>query len=440
MKRLSYGEAVLRIEELPLHTKKNEFSEVKSFYEWLGSPGSGSRIFHVAGTNGKGSVCAFLNSVLTCAGYRTGMFTSPHLVCLRERFVLNGTQISEGDFAVLAADFWERLERYREGTWKPTFFETLFFLFMLWMEKEKPDFIVLETGLGGLHDVTNVIPAPLVTVITKIGLDHCAYLGNSPEEIAEQKAGIMKRGAPAVCWDTDREVSAVFVKRARELSVPLTLVSEKEVAFSKIGKNKIDFFMQSAYDRDIKAVLSTEALYQVCNAAVAVRALEIAGRFVPLDKTHIAEGLERMRWEARMEEILPDVYLDGGHNPDGIRALLESMAADGCRGRRYLLFGALSDKAVEEMFSILAESGLFDNAALTCIRSGRSLSRQELDAFACRMEKAGRKAAVFDDVRTAYRYLAQEKKEQDRIYIVGSLYLAGEIKCCLNEDMEVSHD
>lgn len=440
MEKLSYSEAVRWISELPLYTKKNELPQLKAFYEWLGAPGSGSRIIHVAGTNGKGSVCAYLNSVLTCAGYRAGLFTSPHLVQLRERFVENGDRIGEAAFAKLTAAFLEKLEKYGDGKWKTTFFETLFFLFMLWMEEKKPDFILLETGMGGRQDVTNVIEPPFITAITKIALDHCAYLGNSLEEIAEEKAGIMKARVPAVCWETDDAVSAVFQKRARELSVPLTLVSEKEVAFSKTGKNKIDFFMQSAYDRDIKAVLHTQALYQACNAAIAVRVLEIAGQSVPLDRKAMKEGLERMRWEARMEEIRPGVYLDGGHNPDGIRAFLESVAADGCRGRRYLLFGALSDKSAAEMFSLLDKSGLFWGAALTGIKSGRSLNRQELEAFACSMNVSGRRALVFEDVSGAYGYLTQEKKEQDRIYIAGSLYLAGEIKCCLETDMEVSHD
>lgn len=190
MKQLTWEEAEKYVFELPLHTKKNPFEVTKAFYQWMGEPGSGVPIVHVAGTNGKGSVCAYLNSIFSTAGYRVGVFTSPHLVDIRERFVLENSRIKQDVFARLLNTLLEQLKGYEDGAYHPTFFETLFFLFMLWMEEEKPDCVILETGMGGRLDVTNVISHPAITVITRIGLDHCEYLGDTAEKIAQEKVCI----------------------------------------------------------------------------------------------------------------------------------------------------------------------------------------------------------------------------------------------------------
>ena len=186
---------------------------------------------------------------------------------------------------------------------------------------------MLEAGIGGKNDATAIVEKPAVAVITGIGLDHCSYLGNTLEEIAVQKAGIMKPGTPAVCWDTSPEVTRVFAKRARELSSTFVSVSKNEVAFSKIRQNNVDFFLESAYYNDIEACLASPALYQAENAALAVRALEQIVFRPPLTKAQVEAGLSAMRIRARMEEILPGVFVDGANNPDGIRAFLQSVAA-----------------------------------------------------------------------------------------------------------------
>lgn len=452
MAYLSYEEAERYVLELPLHTKKNPFEATKAFYEWLGEPGSGCPIIHVAGTNGKGSVCAYLNSIFSTAGYRAGMFTSPHLVQIRERFVLENAQMEEQAFARLLSRLLDLLEEYtsekkREsgeaGTsenreaqsledwadgfvYRPTFFETMFFLFMLWMEEEKPDCILLETGMGGRLDVTNVISHPAVTVITRIGLDHCEFLGDTTEKIAQEKVCIFKEKIPAVCLETDGAVRRVFVEKAQKLSVPLVMVSKNEVSFSNLKKNYIDFFLKSAYDRDIEAHLETIAIYQAENAALAVRAAEQVRAALPVTALQVEEGLERMRWEARMEEVLPDVWLDGAHNPDGMRAFLKSVEKDGFAGERWLLFGACADKAAEEMAHMLRESGLFSRVFTTRIDSKRSLTRQELKRIFL-AERFGTED-VYEDAAHAFSDMICQKEEGVRIYIAGSLYLAGEVK------------
>lgn len=439
MMQLTWESAKKYVLELPLHTKKNPFEVTKAFYEWLGEPGSACPVIHVAGTNGKGSVCAYINSILSEAGYRTGMFTSPHLVDIRERFVYENEQIAGPEFARHLERLQDRLKAYENGSYQPTFFETLFFVFMLWMEEKQPDCILLETGIGGRLDVTNVVRRPAAAVITRIGLDHCEYLGNTTVQIAREKAGILKKGAPAVCFETDEAVTRVFAGKAQELSIPLATVSKREIAFSKLRKNYIDFFLQSAYDRDIEARLNTTALYQTENAALAVRTLEQLTHLFPVTVDQIQRGLSRMRWEARMEEIAPDIFLDGAHNPDGIRAFVESVSEDGFAGRRWLVFGACADKSVKEMVSVLQQSGLFERVTGTLLESRRSLTKQELtELFAQGRPKM---EFVFEDAAQAFASVLRRKEKDTRVYIAGSLYLAGEVKRYRNEkNAEVSHD
>lgn len=428
-----------RIQESCAHAKNNSVDRLKRCYESLGRPGSGSKILHVAGTNGKGSVCAYLNSVLTGAGHRVGMFTSPHLVTMRERFLLCGRMIGEETFGRLYDDLREKMRRQGDGAPELTFFETLLFVFLLWMEEEKPEFIVLEAGIGGGRDATAIVENPAVTVITRIGLDHCVYLGNTLEEIAAQKAGIMKPGVPAVCWDTSPEVTRVFSKKAEELSAILIPVSKNEVAFSKIRQNSVDFFLESAYYNDIEACLPAPALYQAENAALAVRALERLAVSPPLTGRQVEAGLSAMRISARMEEILPGVFLDGANNPDGIRAFIRSVAARRTKGKRLLLFGAAADKDTREMAELLRESGLFDRAAVTAIDSGRSMDLRQLSEIQKILE-GGREGGQepFPRSDLALEWLLQLAGGMEaEIYIAGSLYLAGEIVRLAEEGREV---
>lgn len=198
-KSYTYEEAVDYALQIPKFTKKNTPEDTRRFYEYLGRPGERSGLIHVAGTNGKGSVCSYINAVLSGAGRRTGLFTSPHLVDVRERFRLDGEMISKEEFARCFNQVMDSVKAFCEKNqeeYHPTFFEMLFFISMLWFQEKRADYIILETGMGGRLDATNVIEKPLVTVITRIGLDHTEYLGNTKAEIAAEKAGIIKKRRP----------------------------------------------------------------------------------------------------------------------------------------------------------------------------------------------------------------------------------------------------
>ena len=436
----SYEEAVNYILDVPRFTKKNVPEDREHFFDFLGRPGERAKIVHVAGTNGKGSVCAFVTSVLERAGISTGLFSSPHLVDIRERFRLNGEMISREAFASCLNRVMDSLELFRAETGKaeyhPTFFELLFFMGMLWFSDQKAEAIVLETGMGGRLDATNVVRRPVVCVITRIGLDHMEYLGDTKEKIAAEKAGIIKPRVPVVFWDEDPSVSRVIVEKAKKIDAETIPVSEEEVGFFNFKNKTVDFSMRSGYYEYIRVCLHTPAVYQRQNAALAVRALEVLnGKLMQepeaakrITREAIEEGLSAAHWSGRMEEVLPGVLIDGAHNEDGVHAFLESVRHDGCEGRRSLLFSVVSDKRAGRMAEQILESGLFSRIVAAPMKSGRSLTREQLD------EIWMGQAELYDSPEKAFDTLIREKGKKDMVYAAGSLYLAGQLLACRKND------
>ena len=432
-KNFTYEEAVEYVLQIPKFTKKNTPEDTRRFYEYLGRPGESSGLIHVAGTNGKGSVCSYINAVLEEAGYCPGLFVSPHLVDVRERFRLKGQMISKEDFTEIFMKVLENVENFCKksggGVYHPTFFEMLFFMGMLWFQEKGADYIILETGMGGRLDATNVIDHPLVTVITHIGLDHTEYLGDTREKIAGEKAGIIKKGVPVVFWEQEEEVNRVIVEKAREMSSEVIPVSEKQVVLFKFKNKTVDFSMSSEYYEYIRSSLPTAAVYQKENAALAIRALEVLGRTVPLTRQQVETGLSGAKWEGRMEEVLPGVYIDGAHNEDGIQAFLDSVREDGCRGKRHLLFSVVSDKRAENMIGRIVDSGLFADVAIAPIDSARSLTQEQLLS----LWKGRNHARLYHNPEEAWDALISEKDEADMVYAAGSLYLAGQLKAYMKK-------
>ena len=436
----SYEEAVDYILDVPRFTKKNMPEDTERFFDFLGRPGERAKIVRVAGTNGKGSVCAFVTSVLERAGISTGLFSSPHLVDIRERFRLNGEMISREAFASCLNRVMDSLELFRAETGKaeyhPTFFELLFFMGMLWFSDQKAEAIVLETGMGGRLDATNVVRRPAVCVITRIGLDHMEYLGDTKEKIAAEKAGIIKPRVPVVFWDEDPSVSRVIVEKAKKIDAETIPVSEEEVGFFNFKNKTVDFSMRSGYYEYIRVCLHTPAVYQRQNAALAVRALEVLnGKLMQepeaakrITREAIEEGLSAAHWSGRMEEVLPGVLIDGAHNEDGVHAFLESVRHDGCEGRRSLLFSVVSDKRAGRMAEQILESGLFSRIVAAPMKSGRSLTREQLD------EIWMGQAELYDSPEKAFDTLIREKGKKDMVYAAGSLYLVGQLLACRKND------
>lgn len=443
----NYEAAVSYCLEIPRFTKKNSMESTKAFYEYLGKPGSRSKIVHVAGTNGKGSVCAFLQSICMQMNQKVGMFTSPHLCDIRERVRIDGKWIEKEDFFtafVFLADKLAAFCKEKEGQkeYHPSFFEWLFFIGMLCFEKENPDVILLETGLGGRLDATNCIEKPALSVITKIGLDHMEYLGETVEAIAEEKAGIIKHGVPVVYLLDKKEADTVIAKKAKTLSSPGVFVSKDEVDSIFFHDKRIDFSYKSRYYGYVRFSVVTTAFYQMENAILAVNAAEELFKDSLVAKEGMCEqqdiglhnpklsievlqkGIAAMQWEGRMEEVLPGVFLDGAHNEDGIDAFLDSVSHDDCKGKRGLLFSAVSDKQYGKMAQMITDSGLFSWIYTAPIDSARGVGTEELEQ-------------IFDGTvhvihagspEEALREMLEDRGVDDYLYVAGSLYLIGQLK------------
>ncbi len=442
------------LNHIPKFTKrKHTGEELRQMLSMLGAAQEGMRIIHVAGTNGKGSVCAFLDSILREAGYRTGLFTSPHLVSVKERFVFGGRPVSDACFLNAFKAVKERTGEFEAGgLGHPSYFEFLFFMFMTMAREEGlcPDFLILETGMGGRLDATNCILRPLVSVITSISLDHTEYLGGTIPQIAWEKAGILKPGVPVVYDNTVREAADVIRARAQELNCPAWpvdpgLCREFEL---KDGCIAASVYTQPGRDPErCRMEIPFAAEYQLVNALLAFWTARLLG----IGQADICSGIRKTVWPGRMEEVRPGLYVDGAHNEAGIRAFSRAARAIADRrgaGRRILLFAVVSDKDYERMAALLQEELAPHLWLLTRVGNSRGLElatlsgvvERVLETFSCadahgeetpaktdvRAERG--EARVFADTRSALAFAMEAACEGDLIFCAGSLYLAGEMK------------
>lgn len=433
---MNFEEAKSFIENLPRFSEKSSFDKTKAVLKELGDFSKEIPTVQVAGTNGKGSVCAYLCAAFKEAGMTVACFTSPHLVDIRERFMINDCLISEREFTNVFNVVMEEIEEYKRKTcdseYFPPFFDFLFFMAAVWFKEKKPNLIILETGLGGRLDATNSVEYPTLSVITEIGLDHCEYLGDTKELIAGEKAGIIKPMVPVVHFSHNEPYDEVISRRAKEMNCRFIEISKANINSLETFVNRIDFLFQSLYDGFVKISLNTGALFQVENSALAYACVCELRRtcFQGLDMEKCVCGFLNMKWPCRMEEVSDGFVIDGGHNEDGIKAFLASVACDGAK-KRSLLYSAVSDKDVEKVVSFIQESGLFDRFYVCRLKTARAASKERLkEAF----EKVGIDVCVFDNVKDCYGEMMRERGEDERLYAVGSLYLAGEIKALIKEE------
>ena len=319
-----YKEVCKYILDIPRFAGKNTLSDTHDLLTKVYEEGS-SKIVHIAGTNGKGSVTSYLNSMLMEEGFSVGMFTSPHLVRMNERIKVNGTDISDEEFTKCYDDIMELIKK--EGQDKhPSFFEFLFLMAMDHFAGCGVDYILLETGLGGRLDATNCIRDKKLCIITRIGFDHTEYLGDTIESITSEKAGIISEGVPTVYFD-DGGISGDVIRDVCEaknsVCYPINVQNAEIVA---VDKQSIDFSLGCSYYRLRGLKLSTCALYQVYNASLAVMGMYVLNDEC-INTDAVYRGLKRTIWPGRMEQIMPGVYLDGAHNDNGIEAFLSSIRA-----------------------------------------------------------------------------------------------------------------
>ncbi len=425
----TYREAEQYIADIPRFAGKHTLEDTERLLDKLTAGNRNSKIIHIAGTNGKGSVCAYLRSILMESGRSVGMFISPHLETMRERICLGDQMIPEEEFIRIFEQVKELCDREAKGEKHPSFFEFLFLMAMSYFKEKAPEYIILETGLGGRLDATNCVKEKALCVITEIGYDHMQYLGNTLEEIAGEKAGIIKPQAPLVFWDKRPEVTGVLKKYADKAGCDVNIVGKDNISKVNIGNKTIDFSLSTGYYNYVSLSLNKTAYYQIENASLAVKAAEtLAKRDKSICEESIRRGLKAAYWPGRMEEVFPGIYLDGAHNEDGIEAFLKSVENNPCSGRRFLLFGVVSDKRYEEMIRQIADAGLFSEVAVTVLESDRSASLDRLREIWGQYEIC---CSFHQNAEEAYHYLLSDRKDADVIYIAGSLYLIGQMKALM---------
>ncbi len=429
-KTVTYADACRYIDGIVRFADKHPAEHTRRLLEALGNPDRVLSVVHVAGTNGKGSVCACLEAALREAGMRTALFTSPHLMRINERFRIDGEDIADDVFLRAFLRVRETCEKMaREGITHPSYFEFLFLVGMVCFAEADVDICILETGLGGRLDATNVVERPLISVITSVSFDHMQYLGNTLPAIASEKAGIIKTGVPCVYCAENEEVAAVMEETCiyrRSESFPVGMDSYE---ITGKGRDGIDFSTAFRYDGNAFWHIGSIAPYQAQNATIAIRTLDVLKkadpeRFAGVTADCVQRGLNGFYWPGRMEEIRPSVYLDGAHNEDGIRKLADAIHAAAGEEPVGLLFAVVSDKNYEGMIADLAGCVNLRYVVLTEVAGDRKTDAGRLyelfraytdNVFIC---KNSAEAMV----------LAEQKREDGLLFICGSLYLVGEIK------------
>ena len=425
----TYEEAAAYIEEIPKFTKKHTLEHTKLFLKRLGNPAVDRKIVHVAGTNGKGSVCAYLQAILMAEGKRTGFFTSPHLVSVNERIRVDNIQIDNETFLKVFRKVLKIVRQMVEdGIEHPSYFEFLFGMGMTAFAETDVEYIILETGLGGRLDATNAIDNPALVIITSISLDHTAILGDTIEKIAGEKAGIIKPGVPVFFDGSSKKAAEVIKAKAAELGVSCREVTKNAYEIQKVHRKYIAFSRRSAYDKDVIFQVPMCGCYQAMNAELALEASEylLAGEEIHMDRWK--QVLAQLHWEGRMERIGAHITVDGAHNPGAMQAFVESVKAldESERGEMILLFSAVSDKKYDEMIEYLCGNLDVKAYIVTQIEDERGVPGEELaDIFRRYTDRPVYcKERLEDAVRTAL----DKRGESGEIYCLGSLYLVGMIK------------
>ncbi len=416
---MNYNEAIDYIHSVNWMFCNPGLDRVRTLCHALGDPQDRLKFIHVAGTNGKGSFCSMLDSVLRAQGYKVGLFTSPYIMEFGERMRVDGENISEDELCALV----ERVKPIAdEMEDKPTEFELITALAFLYFAEKKCDYVVLECGLGGRLDATNIIKTPILSVITGIALDHTAILGDTEEKIAAEKAGIIKSGVPVLwCGSHDGAEQVIFEKCA-EMGAEFIKVDRSDMNIKKMTLEGTDFDLGGHKNIHIPLLGS----YQPLNATNVLCAIDILrGLGVEIGEDSVKRGLESVVWHARFEIICknPLVIADGGHNPEGIDGAVESV-------KRYftekvgIVTGVMADKDYRYMASRIAE--VADTVFCLTPDNPRALPSSD---YARVFEELGVASSAYDSVDEAVASALGWAEEKGKAVVcLGSLYMYGEIR------------
>lgn len=422
---MTYQEATEFILSIPKFTSKNKPEHTRLFLQYLGHPERHFKVIHVAGTNGKGSVCAYLDAMLRAQKKRVGLFTSPHLVKINERIVVDGEMLSDAQFLSVFEKVQAAVGRMQEENLPhPTFFEFLFGMAVTAFAEAKVEYAVLETGLGGRLDATNTVEQPVCSVITSIGYDHTELLGDTLEEIAAEKAGIIKKGTPVIYMEGAEESNRVIEETAKNLGNRCKKIGKNAFKILGIQNKSIAFSCASAYYEDVTWRLNNTGVYQPENACLALEVMRLLfGEAKQLRAWQ--EALSQVIWKGRMEEVQPDVFIDGAHNISAVERFAESVKKNSTGQGTILLFSAVQDKDYEQMIACLCRQVDAEIYLVTQIQDKRAEARGILTETFRRF--TDRPVLEMETIADAWEYIMKNQNGR-RVYCLGSLYLVGMIK------------
>lgn len=465
----TYEEAVSFINQIHKYSIHPGIENAARLLEQLDHPEKALKIIHVAGTNGKGSVCAFLADMLTALDKRVGLFISPHLIDMRERIQLNRNHISSADFLSCFNRVQEAVLALSDAGYEGiTYFDYFFAIAICYFADKNVDYCVLETGLGGLYDSTNAISSPVLTIITSISMDHTDILGDTLQKIAVQKAGIIKPNVPLIYCADEPSVCEVLTGRAFSVKAPCLGIARRNCNFLSLSKGILSFVFHIDMLLSQTLQVNSTALYQMENGAIAYSAAvylyllehgllqnrnflpgccsqkdsehaafeaeKTAPRFYPPqnilpDKIRLTlkAALKHSCWEGRMEQIASEVFIDGAHNADGIRLLLSSVRLLTKTTPSLLLFTAVKEKDTHQMIQEICESGLFRHFILTTLEHNpraipAEVLKQEFEKY------TSLPVSICENVKTAFALGMSLKQPGELFLSAGSLYLVGAVK------------
>lgn len=422
---MNIQEALEYIHGITWQSREPGLKRINELMDMMGHPEKELKYIHIAGTNGKGSTAAMLASILTKAGYKTGLFTSPHIYKFNERMQINGEHISDEAICELAEYIKPFTDKMEET---PTEFELVSAFGFEYFKRQGCDIVVLEVGLGGVMDSTNVIPSPEVAVLAAIGLDHTGLLGNTLTEIAKEKAGIIKPGCDAVIYRQEPEVEEVFLNQCKVVGATANLCEPE-----KVIRTDCDWDTQTFTYKDAEnLVIPLTGSYQLKNVSMVLKTVEILRKKgYNIEAETLREGLLSTQWPCRFEVLTKDpvFIIDGAHNPQGIMATAESLRLHLKSEKVVFIIGVMSDKDLDTMIPYIDDLAA-EYIAVSPDYPGRALDAADLGAY---LEKFNRSVTVADSILDGVR-IALRKADKDRIVCaIGSLYMPIDVKAALKK-------
>lgn len=428
---MRYEEAMKYITEVGNFGSNYGLERTHKLLEYLGNPEKDLKLIHIAGTNGKGSTTSMITEILMGAGYKVGMYTSPFIEEFEERIQINRRNIPKETLANLIDEVKVAVERViEEGYNHPTEFEIITVLMLLYFKKEKIDFGVIEVGLGGRLDSTNVI-IPILQVITSISFDHTNLLGNTLEEIAGEKAGIIKKNIPTVIYPQEEEALKVIKNKCAAMESDLYTADKDNMKFVKVV-NEDKPYQLLKYKEEFNIFLPLLGEHQILNLSVAMKVIEVLNnrKIVNITTESIIKSIKNVTWKGRLEVLSnnPYVVIDGAHNIQGIKTLSRNIKKYFKYENLHLILGILADKDVEEMIKIITPI-----AKQVYAVTPNSIRAELADDLKNEIVKYNANCRAFDEYEEAYLEALKNAKENDIILTSGSLYMIGDMRKIINK-------